>query len=403
VTADEEFYTAQIVASAIQLSTNSREQLLAAGDHPAKPATSPETAPGFKPEAYRRDVHTKAHGCVLADFTVNRVEDRFAYGLFATPGKYDAILRFSSGHPGFQPDSTHDARGFAIKVLGVPGTKLLDFEANDPTQDFVLMNNPTFFIRTIQEYVQFSSDLGNGNDYGYFIGFRNPLTWHLREMWGALGTFKPRPESLTLSRFWSGSAYTLGPRAYVKYSAVPCSANKAMPPANANDPKYSFDYLRLELANQAAKGGACFDFMVQPQVLGKNMPIEDTTVEWSEKDSPFVPVARITLKAAPDNTAEMNDRCENSAFNPWHALPAHRPVGVMNRVRKALYQGMSRFRRTKNCEPFCRQKCAAGLSGQVCGSGCVEACMAACPLLGEPVPVAPDLPPGACAAKSDRP
>jgi catalase len=399
VTDDEEYYTAQIITSAIQLSTASRAKLLSAGTHPADPATSAETAPGYRPDAYRRDVHTKAHGCVLADFTVNSVDERFAYGLFAAPGKYDAVIRYSSGDPALQPDSKHDARGFAVKVLGVPGKKLLDFEQDDPTQDFVLMNNPTFFIRTIDEYARFSAALGQGSAFAYFIGFRNPLTWHLREMAGALGTFKPRPESVTTTRFWSASAYTLGPQTYVKYSAVPCSSNHPMPPAHAAEEKYGFDYLRLELANQAAKGGACYDFMVQPQVLGKNMPIEDTTVEWSEKDSPFIPVARITLKAVPDNTPEMNDRCENLAFNPWHALPAHRPVGAMNRIRKALYQGISQFRRTKNCEPFCRRKCDAGLSGQTCGAGCFEACMSACPLLAEPVPVSADLPPGACAAR----
>ncbi len=45
----------------------------------------------------------------------------------------------------------------------------------------------------------------------------------------------------------------------------------------------------------------------------------------------------------------MNRRCESLEFNPWHALEDHRPVGVMNRLRKAVYQQMSTYRRTKNC------------------------------------------------------
>jgi len=40
------------------------------------------------------------------------------------------------------------------------------------------------------------------------------------------------------------------------------------------------------------EGGArdrdgCFELLVQPQVAGKNMPVEDPTVVWSEEDSPF--------------------------------------------------------------------------------------------------------------------
>jgi hypothetical protein len=88
--------------------------------------------------------------------------------------------------------------------------------------------------------------------------------------------------------------------------------------------------------------------MVQPQVAGKNMPVEDATVEWSEKDSPFIPVARIEIDRQQFDTAERNRFCENLSYNPWHALPEHRPVGVMNRIRKVLYQAISRYRRCKN-------------------------------------------------------
>jgi hypothetical protein len=95
--------------------------------------------------------------------------------------------------------------------------------------------------------------------------------------------------------------------------------------------------------------------MVQRQVLGKNMPVEDNTVEWSEDDSPFIPVARIEI---PKQTFVQNQAvCENLSFNPWHSLPEHKPVGVMNRVRKPLYLEVSRYRRTMNGQsPLCEPK-----------------------------------------------
>ena len=42
--------------------------------------------------------------------------------------------------------------------------------------------------------------------------------------------------------------------------------------------------------------------------------------------------------------ADTTGRCESTAFNPWHALPAHRPLGNMNRARKQIYEAMAAFR-----------------------------------------------------------
>jgi hypothetical protein len=74
------------------------------------------------------------------------------------------------------------------------------------------------------------------------------------------------------------------------------------------------------------------------------MPIEDATVEWKEEDSPYVAVASIHIPrqqvAAPGSAA-----CEESAFNPWHSLVEHRPLGSLNRARRAIYPALSAFRR----------------------------------------------------------
>ena len=54
---------------------------------------------------------------------------------------------------------------------------------------------------------------------------------------------------------------------------------------------------------------------------------------------------------------ENQDVCENLTFNPWYSLPEHRPVGVMNRVRKPLYLEVARYRRTRNGQrPLCEPK-----------------------------------------------
>jgi hypothetical protein len=109
--------------------------------------------------------------------------------------------------------------------------------------------------------------------------------------------------------------------------------------------------LRAALKADLAQGEGCFDLLVQLQVAGKNMPVEDSTVLWSEKDSPFLKVARITIPRQEFDTKEQNAFCENLSFTPWHSLPEHEPVGVMNRVRRALYQEISRYRHAKNAAP----------------------------------------------------
>ena len=82
--------------------------------------------------------------------------------------------------------------------------------------------------------------------------------------------------------------------------------------------------------------------------LPTEMPIEDPTLEWSENDSPFIPVARITIPAQDFTSSEQLEFCENLSFTPWHAIPEHRPLGGINRMRKTVYDTISRVRHELN-------------------------------------------------------
>jgi len=78
------------------------------------------------------------------------------------------------------------------------------------------------------------------------------------------------------------------------------------------------------------------------------MPVEDTTVRWSEKISPFAPVARLLIPQQFFDTPAQNDMCENLAFNPWHGTEPHRPLGKINELRRDLYSHTAAFRRGRN-------------------------------------------------------
>ena len=40
--------------------------------------------------------------------------------------------------------------------------------------------------------------------------------------------------------------------------------------------------------------------------------------------------------------------CENLSYNPWHSLPEHKPLGLINRVRKQVYVEISNHRHKLN-------------------------------------------------------
>jgi hypothetical protein len=368
VSPDETYLTAQIVASAVSM-VNASHQTMAARPLPENPPGTPATAYPTSTSAnavqpYRRDVHAKTYGCVKATFHVlENLDPKYRQGIFADNGKYDAWIRYSSGSTLVQRDGVNDARGMAIKLMGIPGRKLLEDDGvpHAETQDFIMMNAKQFFILNLPEYLVFTQYLGEGSNYGYFLGGFTPdlpeknwskifnlSNYHPREMMLALKTLKPPPDSLLNTQFYSVSAYSLGSEKVVKYSVRPCADAKA-----ADVDRDGPNFLRDEMAGHLKDRDACFEFMVQLQNPAKNMPVEDTTVEWSESDSPFVPVARIDIPK--QSFIENQETCENLSYNPWYSLPAHKPLGVMNRIRKPLYLEVARYRRSMNgallCEP----------------------------------------------------
>jgi hypothetical protein len=77
------------------------------------------------------------------------------------------------------------------------------------------------------------------------------------------------------------------------------------------------------------------------------MPVEDSLVVWDEAKSPF---RRVALIRIPKQTigARSKELAEELSFNPWHALPEHRPIGAINRARKAIYEALAEFRHGRN-------------------------------------------------------
>lgn len=296
-----------------------------------------------------RDAHPKSHGLVKAEFIVEpNLPKAYRHGVFAEARSFAAWIRYSNGAPKPQPDKKNDVRGIAIKLMGVPGEKVMAAEKDAGTQDFLLCNHPVFFIRSVSDYSAFLTAVNGGNPLPFFIGFR-PWRLRLHEAKVLVQALLKKIASPLAIRYWSQTPYNLGGTA-VKYSVQPSAGYKA--PSGANlVPTSEPNYLRRRMAAELASGDVCLDFMVQLQSSPSTMPVEDPTILWDERYAPFKKVATIRIPRQVFDTAELDQRAEDMSFTPWHTLPEHEPLGGINRVRRVVYESISRLRHTVTGAP----------------------------------------------------
>ena len=76
--------------------------------------------------------------------------------------------------------------------------------------------------------------------------------------------------------------------------------------------------------------------MVQLQLDPAAMPIEDPTVRWDERYLAIRHGGDAPHPSQNFRTDGRKERGENLSFTPWHTLPAHQPLGGINRVRRAV-------------------------------------------------------------------
>jgi catalase len=279
----------------------------------------------------RRFNQGRAAACVRADFTVREdLDPKLRVGLFAEPRTYRAYIRFANAAS--KTDRDKDVRGMSISLASVPGMNLTP---GSTTQDFVLNSHPVMMAPNTREFLALLRAVEAGGLRTAFYFLTHPAA--------ARVAFASRrnPTSHLDIWYWSTTPYLYGPERAVKYAVRPSSERKSQMPTPLTE-TYLSDALRAHLQ----QADASFDFMVQFQVDERRTPIEDATVEWKEQDSPYIPVARIVIPRQQVDDPSKGE-CENSAFNPWHALAEHRPLGNMNRARKEIYTALAQFRRAR--------------------------------------------------------
>jgi hypothetical protein len=84
----------------------------------------------------------------------------------------------------------------------------------------------------------------------------------------------------------------------------------------------------------------------------QQMPVEDASVQWSERLSPHQPIGKLTFPAQDPYSPRRRVYGDDVlSFNPWHCIEEHRPLGSIMRIRIKAYEMSSSFRHEMNAQP----------------------------------------------------
>ena len=299
----------------------------------------------WKPGGFERGGNTKTHGIVRAELIVHEgLPEAMRRGIFAAPRSYRAWVRFSGPGPYVTPDI--DDVGFmsiSIKLMGVPGPKLMDEERF--TQDLFGVSPPTFVTRDVRDNAQLQRESLKNASIFYFVNLHRP---HLLD--GIMqGLFIKTQSSPFEAPYFSCVPYLLGEGQAMQYSIWPTSKRRTPIPRLPLRPPD--DYLRLAMAEALAEGDVELELRLQLQTDPHLMPIENAGVLWPERLSPRVPVATLRIARQKFDSPAQLDFAKRLSFNPWHCIAEHRPLGNQSRARRRMYYELSKLRHDMNAVP----------------------------------------------------
>ena len=287
--------------------------------------------------ATRRDAHPKTLGLLRGVFQVEPgLPKALRVGLFTKVQSFDCWVRASNASGKSQSDLIPDARGFAIKLMAVGGKGSKDDASLG--QDFVLMNSPVMPLGTIalfRDAVYYAIE----SSFLLLVA-KLVLSGNARVLPGILALASIPASPLDI-RYWSTTPYRFGKDRAVKYSLLPTSSHRSGRQSRRGE-SYLSDAMQKHLSHHVAT----FDFCVQLRKAG--MPIEDAGERWDESTSPFVKVATLHIPMQNFRTRKRESLAEVLSFSPGHALPAHAPLGGLNRARVAIYAALSAFRHQRD-------------------------------------------------------
>lgn len=336
----------------------------------------------------RRGDHSTPHGCFPAEFTIQprNPQGTAAAGIAhqRNHGKtFPATVRFSNSETTDVQDRRSASIGLALKIdLQGAGYSEADFlPGTQPPgvreQDFLTGTSRTFLSPDIKDYswlFEKRVDPGIGD-------FVQLILTHPKVIYDRAIAPRFRGKSaapVLLQKEFSGVLPYAWDTHAAKFKFIPCHAfDPGKFPFDDKDPRYQMKMIAQFLAS----GHACYRMRVQVRPDGlpeqpasagatavpvdprsspleKVFPIEDATVYWPDGAAPadlgtgasavrasaeFEDVGTIRIK---QGTAPLADQaCEALAYNPWHGLKVHQPLGNLSRARLVVYRHSEHVRR----------------------------------------------------------
>jgi hypothetical protein len=299
----------------------------------------------WKPGGFERGGNTKTHGIVRGEFIVHDgLPENLRRGIYAQPHTYRAWVRFSGPGPYITPDI--DDVGFmsiSIKLMGVPGPKLMDEEKF--TLDMFGVSTPTFVTPDTKANAQLQIESVKNASIFYFLNFHRShvLDFIMQSLW-----IKTQSSPFE-APYFSCVPYLLGEGQAMQYSVWPKTKKRTPIPRLPLRPPD--DYLRDAMVASLAEEDAEFDIRLQLQTDPHLMPIENNAVLWPEKLSPRISAATLRIPRQTFNSPAQMEFAKRLSYNPWHCIAEHRPLGNQSRARRRMYAELSKLRHTMNDVP----------------------------------------------------
>ncbi len=228
-----------------------------------------------EPKPILRGVHPKSHGCLKGSFIINPdIPEDLRVGLFAEPGKcYKAVVRYSNAAVTVVcdlDDGKNGSRGMAIKVMDVDG-EVLQKDGEGASQDFLMVNTPSFAFANVRDYHRLTKILLKDNDVpaAFFAplqvevpGITPEDKARILKSLQVVQAIAAKPVGNPLEVPYFGAApFGFGPDRVMRFKAQPRVAPE---PQTVPSEPVPCDYLNEALTARMAEGEAViFDFMLQ--------------------------------------------------------------------------------------------------------------------------------------------
>jgi hypothetical protein len=313
-----------------------------------------------------RFAHAKSYGIVRASVEIaSGLASEYAQGIYAIPATYEAVIRFSNGLGHLGPDAMlGPIFGTGLKFFNVPGHSVLENEAGGGNFDYAMINAPVFFANTAKDYVVIERlfDALPGvlmdprtaktwlHDFVTREGTLPPDKWLWDELFAVTSLGNTPWRNPLLASYWTMGAVRHGEYvAKLRITPQPSAATRVR--IRDLDPLTNPEAVRDSLVAEVGEHDYTFELEAQLCVDPFRMPIENTSIGWPEKLSPFTKLAIIHIPKQDISSPVNLDIADRISITPWRTRDDHIPMGEIMTVRREVYRRSAELRRQINQQP----------------------------------------------------